>query len=236
MFTTEHLIWIGICAAFVLFMNLICRRLRLSLRVVSRIMAGICIVSESSKIMSSMLENQSGGRYLDPLALPFHLCSLMLFGVLFIAFGKDGKAKQIVIDFIAVAGTIGSVCAILIPSNGTAFNALDSYQCFVYHGALLWFSIYLIASGHARFGARVYLRNLCMLLSLVLLALYANSVLAAYDANFMFLTQPPMENLPYLNLNHGWYAYFFRLLALGFSLFTLFQLPFMLHRRRKRDA
>lgn len=92
MFTTEHLIWIGICAAFVLIMNLICRGLNLSLRVVSRIMAAVCIVSESSKIMSSMLENQSGGRYLDPLALPFHLCSLMLFGVLFIAFGKDGTA------------------------------------------------------------------------------------------------------------------------------------------------
>ena len=61
MFTTEHLIWIGICAAFVLIMNLICHRLNLSLRVVSRIMAAVCIVSESSKIMSSMLENQSGG-------------------------------------------------------------------------------------------------------------------------------------------------------------------------------
>ena len=35
MFTTEHLIWIGICAAFVLIMNLICRGLNLSLRVSS---------------------------------------------------------------------------------------------------------------------------------------------------------------------------------------------------------
>ena len=102
MFTTEHLIWIGICAAFVLIMNLICHRLNRSLRVVSRIMAAVCIVSESSKIMSSMLENQSGGRYLDPLALPFHLCSLMLFGVLFIAFGKDGTPKRSTSNVIPV--------------------------------------------------------------------------------------------------------------------------------------
>ena len=199
-------------------------------------MTVICVLSEGSKILGNLVESPGGGMHLDPKSLPLHLCSLMLFGVLFIAFGKDGTAKQTVIDFIAVAGTIGSVCAILIPSNGTAFNALDSYQCFVYHGALLWFSIYLIASGHARFGARIYLRNLCMLLSLVLLALYANSILAAYNANFMFLTQPPMENLPYLNLNHGWYAYFFRLIALGLALFTLFQLPFMLQRHRRKDA
>lgn len=228
MFTFTHFIWIGICIVFVAGMLYFSKKKDISLKYASYIMTGICILSEFSKMMSDMIENPRGGMILDPNSLPFHLCSLMLFGILYITFGKEGTIKQILIDFIAVMGTLGSICAILIPTNGTDFKTIFAYQCFVYHAGLLWFSLYLIMSKRAYLGLRTYVRNILLLLSCVLIMLYVNSVLSVYGTNFMFLVRPPMENLPFLNLNQGWYVYFFRIIGLGAIGISLFHLPFIL--------
>lgn len=233
MFSTEHFIWIGLCAAFVAGMLIFCIRKKVSLKVAGYVMSGICLCSESSKILSNMVESPQGGMYLDPTALPFHLCRLMLFGVLYITFGKEGRCKQRLIDFVAVMGTLGSICAILIPTNGTDFTTALAYQCFVYHGGLLWFSLYLILSGRAKLGLKAMGSNIGMLLLLAVAVLYVNGALSVYGTNFMYLVRPPMEDLPYLNLEQGWYVYFLRLLllGLGLGLVSLFHIPFILHQK-----
>lgn len=234
MFTTEHLIWIGLCAAFIVGMCIFSRKW--SLKRAGLVMSAICLVSEISKMMSDMLESPGGGRHLDPRSLPFHLCSLMIFVVLYLTFGKEGKARRTLANFLAVVGTLGSFCAILIPTNGTDFTRIPAYQCFVYHAGLMWFSIYLILSGQAELGrVKALAINLGVLLALAFVMLYINGALAAYDTNFFYLTRPPMEHLPYLNLDRGWYVYFLRLLLLGTVLITLFHLPFLLYERRKRE-
>lgn len=193
----------------------------------------ISIFSEISKIMSNMLESPDGGMYLDPKALPFHLCSLMIFTTAYIAFSKNKATKQTVINFAAVAGTLGSICAILIPTNGTDFKTVLAYQCFVYHGALLWFSLYLLITKQACLSGKTLLINISILLLLGFSMIYINSFLSVYDTNFMYLVRPPMDNLPYLNLDKGWYVYFIRLAILGIALFTIFHLPFIIHKKRK---
>ena len=228
MFTANHVLWIAACAAFVSAMLWFCIKKDISIRRAGHWMTAICAFSEISKIMCDMMQSPEGGMVLDPRSLPFHLCSLMLFGVLLITFGRDGAARQTIIDFMAVMGSLGSACAILIPTNGTSFTSLPAYQCFVYHGGLLWFSLYLAVRNRQRLGARALGRNVVLLLALVLATLYINSILSVYGTNFMYLVRPPMDNLPYLNLDCGWYAYFFRLLALGAALVTLFHLPFIL--------
>ena len=232
MFTTEHFIWIGLCAAFIVGMCIFSRKW--SLKRAGLVMSAICLVSEISKMMSDMLESPGGGRHLDPRSLPFHLCSLMIFVVLYLTFGRDGRAQQVLINFISVVGTLGSVCAILIPTNGTDFTTPDAYQCFVYHAGLLWFALHLILSGRARLGSvRTLGENVGILLALTFVMLYINGALAAYDTNFFYLTRPPMENLPVLNLAAGWYAYFLRLIALAAGILTLFHLPFILRERTR---
>ena len=72
------------------------------------------------------------------------------------------------------------------------------------------------------------LQNMLMLLILVIFNIYVNSALSVYDVNFMYLTRPPMENLPILNLDNGWYMYLLSLLLVGLLLTTIFQLPFVL--------
>lgn len=202
MFTTEHFIWIGLCAAFIVGMCIFSRKW--SLKRAGLVMSAICLVSEISKMMSDMLESPGGGRHLDPRSLPFHLCSLMIFVVLYLTFGKEGKARRTLANFLAVVGTLGSFCAILIPTNGTDFTRIPAYQCFVYHAGLMWFSIYLILSGQAELGhVKTLAINLGVLLALAFVMLYINGALAAYDTNFFYLTRPPMEHLPYLNLDRG---------------------------------
>ena len=232
MFTTEHFIWIALCLAFVIFMTRFCLKKQISLKLAAQIMVVICLFSEISKIMSGMMESPNGGMFLNPQSLPFHLCSLILFGIIYITFGKDGLLKQTIIDFVAVLGTLGSIAAILIPTNGTNFANMEAYQCFVYHAGLLWFSLYLIFSGNARMDMAALGRNLTILFFLTLLMIYVNGALSSYDTNFMYVVRPPMENLPYLNLEKGWYVYFLHLLALGLTLLCLFYAPFLLYRQK----
>lgn len=234
MFDCNHLIWICLCIIFVSGMMYIGNKKKLSLKKAGYIMSVIGITSEFSKMMSNMLVSPLGGMHLDPLALPFHLCSMMLFGVLYITFGKESTAKQRVVDFLAVMGTLGSIAAILIPTNGTEFTSIFAYQCFVYHGGLLWFSIYLIQSGQAKLGIKALYRNVAILFSLAFVMIYVNGGLSVYDTNFMFLVRPPMENLPYLNLDAGWYLYFLRLLFLVLVLVLAFHIPFIIRERKQK--
>lgn len=231
MFTTEHFIWLALCAAFVAGMLVFSVKKNISMKVAGYIMTVICAFSEISKIMCDMEKSPEGGMFLDPSSLPFHLCSLMLFGVLYITFGNDGDGKQTVIDFIGVAGIIGGVCALLIPTNGVDFSKIQAYQCFVYHAGLVWFAMYLIATKKTRPGVKTFGKNLVLLMALVLGMLYVNSVLSEYNTNFMYLVRPPMDDLPYLNLNEGWYVYFIRLIILGIVIITLFHLPFIIRER-----
>ena len=144
MFSLKHFIWIIICIILIVGLILFAKKFKFSLKTASLIMSIICVVSEISKMMSDMQDNVRGGMSLDPRSLPFHLCSLMIFVVFYIYLGKESSFKQILINFLSVIGTVGSFCAIMIPTNGVEFNEIGPYQCFIYHGGLMWFSIYLL--------------------------------------------------------------------------------------------
>ena len=228
MFTLEHIIWIVLCIIFIIAMMMIAKYKNMNLKKAGLVMSIIALISEISKILSNMEESMKGGMHLEPGSLPFHLCSLMIFAVIYITFAKENKFKKLLINFTSVMGVLGSFCAIMIPTNGTSFTSILAYQCFVYHAGLLWFSLYLIVSKNATFTFKTMLQNMLMLLILVIFNISVNSALSVYDVNFMYLTRPPMENLPILNLDNGWYMYLLSLLLVGLLLTTIFQLPFVL--------
>ena len=236
MFTLKHFIWLGICLIFIVGMIILAKKLKFSLKTSSLIMSIICIVSEVSKMMSDMQDNVAGGMSLDPRSLPFHLCSLMIFVVFYIFLAPDSKFKQTLINFLASIGTIGSFMALIIPTNGVEFNEIGPYQCFVYHAGLMWFSIYLIISKNAKLDLKAYVTNISILSFLAFMMIYVNGALSAYGTNFFYVVRPPMDNLPILNLNHGWYVYFVTLLLVGITLMTLFHLPFIIKNRKKEEA
>lgn len=74
---------------------------------------------------------------------------------------------------------------------------------------------------------------LAIILGLAAIAIYINGAFYAYSTNFFFVTRPPLEGLPYLNLNRGWYVYLLRLAALAVVLMTAVHLPFIIAERRR---
>lgn len=64
--------------------------------------------------------------------------------------------------------------------------------------------------------------------------LWVNSILQVYDTNFFYLVRPPMDNLPILNLNNGWFVYFISLITVALILFSLLHLPFIILERKER--
>lgn len=117
---------------------------------------------------------------------------------------------------------------------GVDFANPNAYQMFIYHSALIWYSLYIICTKQANLGLKAWLWNLLIILILVYFALCANSVLQSYNVNFFFLVKPPADNLPLLNLKNGWHAYFCAVLGLGVVLTGLVHLPFIIKEQYKK--
>lgn len=235
MFTLEHFIWIGICILFIALLSYISIKNKYSFKKASLIMALISLVSELSKIMSHMSfvngENAMDGMVITATALPFHLCSLLIFAYFYFPFAKNDKIKKYLLGLVVPIGLIGATLAIIMATSGTDFKTVESYQCFIYHAGMIWFSIYLISSKEVELGKKVWLRNLISLFAMAIVMIWVNGILQEYNTNFWFVVRPPREGLPLLNLDNGWYAYFFTILGLGFLLISLVHLPFIIKER-----
>lgn len=73
MFTTKHFIWIGICILFILIMNHYAKKEDFTLQNACYFFMFICLLSETTKMMSDMIPSTHGGMHLNPQSLPFHI-------------------------------------------------------------------------------------------------------------------------------------------------------------------
>ncbi|MDO4197962.1 MAG: YwaF family protein [Erysipelotrichaceae bacterium] len=234
MFTSTHFIWILISLSIIIIGSYLTFRFKLQEHTVSLIMAFLCIISEGTK-MSQYMIYKNGGYILDPFALPLHLCSMMIFVVGYIAMTKNESHKQMAIDFLVPMGFIGGVSAQLIPMDGVSFSSVKVWQGFLFHAVLLWYVFYFIISKRFDYSFKSYIRNIKILLILALLSIYENSILNEYDTNFMFTHKPPVEGLPILNLNHGWFVYIMILIVLVMAGLLVFYSFFWLKERKDRQ-
>lgn len=235
-FTVNHFLWLFLCALGIFLGLGVAEKKRIDIKTAGLIMSIISIASESCKMMTHLLPSPLGGMALDPKALPFHLCSMQIFIVFYITFAKASPVKEKVISFSVPGALLGGIMAMLIPTDGVDFRDPLAYQCFVFHAGLVWLALYFLRSKQVDMGRKAYGRNLLILLGLSGIMIYVNGAFFNYGTNFMFLTRPPMKNLPILNLNHGWYVYFLSLALLAVMLMTLVHLPFMIAERRKKTG
>ncbi len=240
MFTTNHFIWIALCALLITGGAVLAIKRKLPFRTAALIMAGISLASELSKIFSYMIplneDDPSMGMVVDPEALPLHLCSLLIFVFFSLPFLKNEALRDKLLSFAVPISLIGAPLAILMATSGVDFTDQKAYQCFVYHAAMVWFAVYLIATKQVKLGLRPFLRNVITLSSLALIMLWVNGALSAYETNFFFVVRPPAEDLPLLNLDHGWFAYFFTVIGLGLLGLIAVHIGPILKERRKSSA
>lgn len=233
MFTTNHFIWMGICAAFIGVLLFISLRCKFSYKTAARVMAVISIASELCKIFTHIEEAEGGGGVLGPEYLPLHLCSILIFLVFYCALSNDGEKVKQVTSFCTPVAIWGGMLAILMATSGVNFAKPYAYQCFIYHAGLVWWALYLLCTKQVDLGVKAYLRNVAVLGSMLFVMIWVNSALSAYDTNFWYVVRPPAKNLPLLNLDNGWFAYFLTLVGIGLFAITVTHLPAMIKQRKK---
>ena len=238
MFSTNHFIWLGLCAIFITGLLLAAIRFKFSFKLATYIVSGICIASELCKIFTHIdeiydMEGNLDGGVLGAQYLPFHLCSILIFFILYLNVCKNEERLEKIKSFIVPIALLGGAMAMLIPTSGVNFLKPYAYQCFVYHAGIFWYGLYLIITKQVSLGLKSYKNNMLYLLGLLFIMIWVNSALHVYDTNFFYLVRPPMDNLPILNLNNGWFVYFISLVLIALTLFTALHLPFMILERRK---
>lgn len=242
MFSTNHFIWLGLCALFIGVLLYCSLRFKFSFKTATYIVSGIAIASELCKIFTHIenIYDENGELYggvLKAGALPFHLCSILIFFILYLNFCKNEATLEKIKSFIIPITLLGGIMAMLIPTSGVDFLEPYAYQCFVYHAGIFWYGLYLLASKQASLGLKSYKNNMFYLFGIMFIMLWVNSALQTYNTNFFYLVRPPMANLPILNLNNGWFVYFISLVSVAFVLFTLLHIPFIIaeYRKNKQD-
>ncbi len=236
MFTFNHYIWLILCAILIAAGTILSVRLRMTSKKAVLLFAVICVLSEVVKDMVSMIPSNFGGCVLDQKDIPLHMCSLAVFMILIAAASKKDELREKMVSAVTVLGLVAPVLAMLIPTEGVSFGKVQTYQYFIYHAALLWFALHHAITGQADLGRRAYLRNLAWLTVLIFVMLYINSALSVYGVNYFYLRKPPMDGLPVLNLDRGWYCYFAILLLIAYGSVTLIQLPFILRENKNKKT
>ncbi len=231
MFTSNHFIWLALCISGIALLTFFSVKFRFSFRTATWVVAGISLASELCKIFTHIdpvtEDDKVIGGVLGAGFLPFHLCSLLIFVFFYLCFCKNETHKELLKSFLVPVALLGATIAMLIPTSGVNFLKPYAYQCFVYHSGIFWYALYLLITKQVKLDLRAYARNMAVLVGLIFSMLWVNSALQQYGTNFFYVVEPPMEGLPLLNMNHGWYAYFFTLLSLVIGAFTLFYLPFI---------
>lgn len=237
MFTTSHFIWLGALGVLIAIVLIALKKLKISDRAVGKAVMITLIILKVFHLSLSMKESEFGGYILNQTQLSFHLCSIMIYTVIFTNMIKSKKVVDTLKSFMVPCLFIGAAMALLIPTEGADPTVPRVWQYMLIHGALVFYGIYLAAIEKVDLSIKAYFNNLKLLLGVTLIAFLMNSVLEQYKTNFLFLRVPPMDNLPLLNLNNGWYVYFLTLAAIACTLMLLVQLPFMiLNAREKKRA
>ena len=127
---------------------------------------------------------------------------------------------------------IGALMAILIPTEGVDPSVPRVWQYMIIHANMVFYGFYLMLVEKIDLGFKTYKRNLISFSGLGMLGLSMNSILESYNVNFLYLRKPPMDNLPILNLNNGYFVYIITLIIVAILLLTVVHLPFMIKKNK----
>lgn len=219
LFGTIHLIGLLASIPFIVLTIIFAKRFTLD-KVIKVLLIG-GIVSETIKVFFYIIHNIDkfdGWGYLPKGDLPFHLCSIQIILILILYFSKNVKFKKLLMSFMLPTCLVGGMAALLIATYSSRNFPIITVQYFGYHTMLICFAIFLLRTDEVEFTIKDYFNCLLMLVGCFFLAIYLNSWIRDGDnkVNFMYVSGPPQDNLPYLNLNQGWFVYFVRYALLAF--------------------
>ena len=222
MFGIKHIIMLVISFLYIIGGYFLIRKLKQKTVISIALILGI--ISETIKIFSYIIANESKlGGYLPKTDLPFHLCSIQIIFLLILTLVNNEKIKRVLISFMIPTCLLGGIVALFLPTSSSLNMWPITIQYFMYHSTISIFALRFLLDKDYKLTIKDYIYCLEVLLVVFFFAIYINSIV--YDGeskiNFMYVVNPPMENLPYLNKNGGWFAYIIKYIVLVFVLASL---------------
>jgi len=199
-----------------------------------KISASLLIVLELWKYMYVMRQSGSLPSYMFPL----QLCSFSLYAMPIIAFG-NGRISQFVKPFGYAIGLLSGLLVLALPTTvlGNADfwipyeNDILPYISFLYHGNMIFFSLYLVFSkqyvpkikdGIVAYGCLAVVAFVAGLVNLYLLT------------DFMFLRTGNGNPIQFILTNHGYVPYLLTMVILGTILiYSVFFTSVILSKKKK---
>ena len=206
MFSTGHLIWIGMCVLLILSGLFCCFHFRPRLKTVLTVCCCLALVSEFIKLFSTIqivpvvketIETINGvptivyaetgeyAPYLEAEHYPLELCSLQILFIFAARFMPEGKWRDRLLAFMYVTGSIGALLGIIFasttvfdeyPTALSYFTLPRNYQYFIYHSMLIVLAIYIGFGGELKIRKEYYLTTILGLTALDVVTFYVNSI------------------------------------------------------------
>lgn len=237
MFSTLHFVWLFICAVLITAGAIVAVKNKITLAFTLTLLCIFCVTSEVVKIFCVLIREErvveGKGVFIKETDLPFHLCSLQLFFAFIAKFTKNEKVRSFLLTFMMPTCVLGGVAALLIPTITCSFANPRTYQYFLYHASIIWFAVVVIARFNVDLSVKGFLKTVVGLLAIVFVTFYINGFFQ--NTNFLYLSAPPMDGLPVLNMDNGWFVYFISYMALALVLIALFFTPFWIRNYRKKS-
>lgn len=222
-FGTKHIILLAISIILIILLFIFSKKI--SLKQAIKVMMSIGIVSEIIKVTYFIVTNEDTAfGYLPKTDLPFHLCSIQILLIFIAYFTKNENVKNNILGFMLPTCLFGGIAALLLPTVSSRNGFLIiTVQYFGYHLSIVTFALYLFRTNEIKWEIKNYFNTLKLLALIGFGAIYLNSII--YDennkVNFMYVVRPPVDNLPYLNNEHGWLVYIIHYAILAVILITL---------------
>lgn len=224
MFGTKHIVILVVCAAYAAAALILLKKKKPSLETVTKLLLAVGVISETLKICAYIVKNEAEyGGYLPKTDLPFHLCSMQLILMVVIVLSSSEKVKRTLYAFMLPTCLIGGFAALMLPTSSSLSMPVITVQYFLYHTSIIVFAIFLYMTKEIRFDFHDYVSACLMLFAAFFVAVYLNGWINDYQhpVNFMYVVNPPVEGLPYLNKNNGWLSYIIRYAVLAYVCVTL---------------
>lgn len=228
LFHFKHIVILAVCAIAITLFTIYAIK-KIKIEQFHRILLIVGVISETLKCFTYICVNEDTlGGYLPKTDLPFHLCSIQLILILILNLSKNENLKHLLHGFMVPTCMIGGFFALLLATDSSRNLWVITIQYFLYHSTIIAFAIYLLANKAIKFTIKDYRNTIFLLFGIFLCAIYLNSWVSYKlddgtfaNINFMYVVNPPVDGLPFLNKSHGWLVYIIHYVSLSLTCITL---------------
>jgi hypothetical integral membrane protein (TIGR02206 family) len=227
LFGTKHLIVIAIEVAVILWLFLGWKNpTEKGKRRMRYLLAGILLVWESTWHIWSI----AGGTWTVTYNLPLHICSIMVWLSIVMLLTRNYP----IYEFAYFIGIAGAMQAFLTPEAGQyGLWHFRAVQTVVVHGTLIIIPIYMSLKEGFRPTGKSFLRVAIGVNAYMVVVYFIN---LALGSNYLFIMHKP-ETASLLDVLGPWPWYILSMEAMGFVIFFLLYLPWLIKDlRAKRSA